>query len=465
MLLTLSVIGIVGLLLTVFLAIFRNAVGVKMSGKAVLGIGILSLLLSLSNFVAFTANQGYQYIIIYPWGSKDVVSTEGMHFAPFATTIQEWTKFIDIKTIDNKIVAVKDSEGNEIQQSQNHELAHQNELAVNELEGVMSPIEIRFVDQVRGTMKTSIRFELPSDPQTFIKFAVKYRNVNNLVHNTLIPGISEQAKNTGSMMSAQSYVSGGAQSFKQTFEEQLTNGAYVVRQTERKDTIYESISDQKSRRIREVQTHYSVEKVLDPVTHQPKIIPNEIKESGVLVSQVIVDEVKPDPEYEKRLADQKAESAKRQLEQQQIETAKISQQKIIAEGERDKAKERVDQEKLQVSKLIAIETELKEQATRQQIAEVALKTQRIESEKFLVEQRTIAEANRLKVVAGMTPQEKAEFENKKAIGVAAEIAKLQLPSTVVLTGESKGGGSDGLLSQLLGAKLAENLGIVDKKGN
>ena len=70
--------------------------------------------------------------------------------------------------------------------------------------------------------------------------------------------------------------------------------------------------------------------------------------------------------FKERLEKQRDESAKRQLEQQKIETAKSTQLRIVAEGERDKAQERVNQEKEQVKKLIAIETRLKEEKTNKE---------------------------------------------------------------------------------------------------
>ncbi len=92
----------------------------------------------------------------------------------------------------------------------------------------------------------------------------------------------------------------------------------------------------------------------------PKRVPNEITKNGILVAQVVVDDIILEETFKKRLEAQRDESAKRQLEQQKIKTAKDAQARIIAEGERDKAAERVAQEKEQVKALIAIETKLKQ---------------------------------------------------------------------------------------------------------
>ena len=88
-----------------------------------------------------------------------------------------------------------------------------------------------------------------------------------------------------------------------------------------------------------------------------------LTKNNIIVSQVIVDTINLEGEFKKRLQAQRDESAKRQLEQQKIETARSTQLRVVAEGERDKAKEQVTQELAQVKTLIAIETKKKEEVT------------------------------------------------------------------------------------------------------
>ena len=53
-----------------------------------------------------------------------------------------------------------------------------------------------------------------------------------------------------------------------------------------------------------------------------------------------------------------------------------------------------------------------------------------------------AEANRLKVAAGLTPQERAEWEYKTKVGVAEALSKTKWP-TIVMSG-NQGGGSNAM---------------------
>ena len=188
----------------------------------------------------------------------------------------------------------------------------------------------------------------------------------------------------------------------------------------------------------------------------PVRIPHELSENNIIVSQVIVDQLVLDPTFKQRLEKQRDESALRQLEQQKIETAKATQQRIIAEGERDKAAERVAQEKDQVKKLIAIETRLKEEQTNRELAAIALETQKLESEKLKVKANAEAYEIQKKVYAGITPEVKLQMELDAQVKIAAEIAKTQWPD-VLITGEQKGGTGTSLLYDMLGADYAKKM--------
>lgn len=378
-------------------------------------------------YLFFWAEPGYQYFLVYPTGHSDVVMNQGIKWRGFAKVVP-WQKYIDVKVVED---------GDEIK----------------DIEGLMDPIPIRFIDQVTAEVKISGRFQLPTNEEDFITLAIKYRTMDNLVQNTLIPTIREQTNNTGYMFAAQDYISGEAQSFRQTLDEQLKDGAYAVIKIEHKDTVFADIQQtETSRAIKEIRTRYTVELVLE--NGLPKRIPHELTENNIIVSQVIVDDVILEPIFKQRLEAQRDESAKRQIEQQKVETAKAAQTRIIAEGERDKAAERVNQEKEQVKQLIAIETKLKQERTNKELAAIALETERLKAQQKKVSADAKAYENAKLVTAGLTPQERAEWEYKTAVGVAAELSKLTFPQTMIIGGEEQGGTP---LESLIGAAMAKQL--------
>ncbi|MFW5848121.1 MAG: hypothetical protein ACOCVF_04330 [bacterium] len=389
------------------------------------------LFITIIPYVFFYAERGYNYLLVYPNGKMDAVMEQGIKMRWFAK-IDPWQKYIDVKTVDEKVQA-----------------------DVSELEGVMNPIDIRFIDQVTAKGYVSLRFKLPEDKGDFISLAVKFRTMGNLVYNTIVPTVREQLINTGYMFAAQNYISGDAQIFRQTYEEQLKSGTFAVNKREYKDTIYfdQSIDmREQDRQIREIRTSYTVEKV--EKNGIPVRIPHELSENNIIVSQVIVDDIDLESAFRQRLEAQRDESAKRQLAHQQIETAKAEQQRIIAQGERDKAEERAQREREQVSQLIQIETKLKQESTNRDLAAIALETEKLNAERIRVSSSADAFRNRQLVSAGLTPQERAYWDFKRDSIAFSSIGKMEYPDIMIIGGED---GSTTPLESLIGSAMAKQL--------
>jgi hypothetical protein len=377
------------------------------------------------------AKPGHQYYLVSPTGTKSAVFNSGYHVIVPFTRIQEWEKFNDIKVV----VEGEDTEG---------------------IEGIINGgIPIRFIDQVKASAKVSVRMQLPSDEPSFIALAEEFRHPSNLVRNTLVPTVKEQVINTGYMFAAQDYISGAASDFRQTLDDQLKNGGFSVEKKEYIDTTYVNTDIQQDvdRQIREITTRYEVE--IRKKNGVPIRIEHDITKNNVIVSQVIVDQIVLEEAFQKRLEKQRDIASQKRIEMEAVEAAKIAQQKIIAEGERDKAAERVEKEREQIKKLIAIETQVKEEESKRELAEIALKTARLEAEAKKVTADADAYQNRKLVQAGLTPQERANIEKEIAIGVAAEISKLQLPEVYMNGGAD--GSNAGLLESLIGADLAKKM--------
>jgi hypothetical protein len=261
------------------------------------------------------------------------------------------------------------------------------------------------------------------------------------------------------MYSADDYVSGGATDYKLTIEDALKNGGFVVRREEVVDTLYtaeiltvDSLVS-KPRAIQEIRKFTKNSKVLE--NGIPKRNPHEINTNKVITAQVIVSDVVLESTFTDKLRQQRDISAEKIIETQKIETARAAQQRIIAEGERDKSAERVAQEKAQVAKLISIETQVKEEESKRQLAEIAVKTAELNSKAVKINSDAEAYANRNLVSAGLTPQERAEWEFKTAVGVAEQFSKMATPQ-VVINGEGGKGGND-LTNSIIQAEMAKKL--------
>ena len=76
--------------------------------------------------------------------------------------------------------------------------------------------------------------------------------------------------------------------------------------------------------------------------------------------------------------------------------------------------------------------------------------------RIIAEGEAEAAANRAKVAAGLTPQERAEWDYKTKVGVAEAVAKVQLP-TVVMGGTNGGNQTMDIMSLKFATDLVEKL--------
>jgi len=315
---------------------------------------------------------------------------------------------------------------------------------------------MRFIDQVTADVQVSVRMEMPSDEESFLRLAQEFRHPENLVNNTLVPTVREQIINTGYMFAAQDYISGSAADFRSTLDEQLKYGGFSVEKKEYNDTTFLNVNikqEATDRQIKDINTRYKVTKRLG-ADGKPIRNDHDIKKNNIILSQVIVDEVILEEAFKKRLEKQRDISAQKRIEIEMIETAKAAQQRIVAEGERDKAAERAVQEKEQVGVLIAIETKLKQEETNKKLAQIQLETQEINTKKVKEEANGQYYKNLKLVQAGLTPQEKALWKYRSDSVTSANFSKMT-PPNVVINGGS-GSGND-LTNSLIQAEMAKKL--------
>ena len=140
------------------------------------------------------------------------------------------------------------------------------------------------------------------------------------------------------------------------------------------------------------------------------------------------------------------------VENQKIIAARAKQQSIIAEGERDKASERVKQEKEQVSKLIAIETQVKEEESKRQLALINVQTEELKAKSTRIQADAESYKNNKLVQAGLTPLERARIEKETKVEVAEALSRMAVPSTIII-----GGNNQNPTEALLQTKLVKDI--------
>jgi hypothetical protein len=319
--------------------------------------------------------------------------------------------------------------------------------------------EWEFNDAVKGRIATSIVIGINiSDDEQFLSVADRNKSEKNLIRSRIIPNIDQSIKNTCKLMAAQDYISGQAADFDRFFQDQLENGMYVLEEytiDEEPEIIGDSTTVRTvSNRQQNRQKRYRIKK--DKDGNNIRVDGNSLKSYGLTVIQAVVNEIDWEKTFDIRLKLQKEEVAQTQLEKQQAEREFYRAQKEKAKGEAEKAKERARLEKEQIQQTITAETEAK-------VAEFNLikEKKQFEVEQYKAKSKKVAaEAqyyeNAKLVSAGLTPQERAEWNYKTAVGVAGELKMLQLPTTYIENG-GKSGTNGNLLESLIGAELANKM--------
>jgi hypothetical protein len=425
--------------------VLQKLLGFK-KGFGIVFLGVICLTASESFYFA---NEGTNYYILSPTGTRSVVTSPGIKLITPGSTIQAWSKFYDVKAMKVRSDGsgyIGDTDG---------------------IEGIVpNGVSVRFIDKVTADVYFSLRFQMPDDEESFIRLVETYRHPQNLINNTLIPTVQEQLRNVTFMYTAEEYVSGGATDYRMTIDDALKNGGFVVEKKEVNDTIWSNSLTIDSlttmhRQVKEIRTLMKNEKVLS--NGIPKRIPHEINANKIITASVIVDNVILDIDFEDKLKQQRDISAQKIIEIQKIETARAAEQRIKAEGERDKAAEKAKREIQAVDILIAEETRIKQEESKRQLAEIALKTARLDAEKKRVDAQ--AEKIKLQLADGLSETEKykidkqAEVDKARAASIATAFQKLQ---TVIISG-GKGGASEmSVLESLISSKLIDGK-VTDNK--
>ncbi len=398
---------------------------------------LLGVVLSIVTGTLFYAEPGTAYAVQYPWGGQKAVFRQGIH-------TKMWGRLIPIQFELPIKYVIPNTIG---------ELGEQSEYA-----NVDTAKYWAFSDAVKARIATSVVISINTEGEAqFLSVADRNKTEQNLIRSRIIPNIDQSIKNTCKLMDAQDYISGQASDFDRYFKDQLENGMYVLEEymeSEQREiigdgttvrTVVNKESKQKRFRIKRIDG--------EPVREHG----NSLKAYGLTVVQAVVTEIDWEETFDKRLQLQKEEVAQTQLEKQQAEREFYRAQKEKARGEAEKAAERARLEKEQIQKTIAAETEAK-------VAEFNLvkEKKQFEVEKFKAQSKKVAadaEAyqNAKLVNAGLTPQERAEWQYKTSVGVARELKELNLPEIFIEGGGDSQKTDANLLQSLIGAELAKKM--------
>ena len=301
------------------------------------------------------------------------------------------------------------------------------------------PIPVIFNDASNGLIYGSLRVKLPTDRDHMLRIQTDYNGMDRLMNDLVRPTVVKVVYASGPLMSAYESVSEKKNNLIEYITDQLNNGVYT--------------------------TSISIEEVIDPISGEKKqqkfavLIPDSMSAGGfrrserspfdyygIEIGQVSVSKIDYEERVQKQIAQQQEANMLVQTSKAKSLAAQLEAIRAEQEGKAEAAKAKWEQEKIKAVEVTKAEQEY-------EVARLAALKAEEEKKKIIAEGQAQAEANRLKVAAGLTPQERAEWDYKTKVGVAQAMSQIQLPKYVV----SGGGNGQSNAMDVMGLKMMKDL--------
>lgn len=319
-----------------------------------------------------------------------------------------------------------------------------------------TPIPVIFNDASDGLIYGSLRIKLPTDEEHLSRIQTDYNGMDRLMNDLVSQTVTKVIYASGPLMSA--------------FE------SYA----EKKNDLIEYITDQLNNGV--YKTAVKVEETTDPVTGEKKtvklatLIPDETAPGGFKRSerspfayygitigsdqggQVSISKIDYSDKVKQQIAQQ--QEANMLIQTSKAKSAAAQQEAVRAEeeGKAIAAKAKWEQEKIKAVEVTKAEQE-------REVSRLAAEKAEFDKKRIIAEGQAEAEANRLKVAAGLTPQERAEWDYKKAVGVAEALSKSNVRWVPEIMISGKDGSSNNAMDAVGFNMLLEAVDKVSKSTN
>ena len=307
-----------------------------------------------------------------------------------------------------------------------------------------------------------LMYELPTDCDKLIELHKNQRSDKGIKHNLVRNAVLSAVRKTAPLFTAEEAKVTKIAEFRRLAEDQLVEGEYLTTIEVLKEKAGEDEVDSTGKVVKkaEVQEYRVTKLKLDKDGHRIITKKSPITQYGIVVKQLEIQNVKLDPKAQQQLDIVKEREMQRVANATAAETAKQKAITAKAEGDARIAEAKATQE---VQKMTEVTMAEKEKAVailnaekEKEVARLeALKAQEV-AKKIKAEGEAEAAANRAKVSAGLTPQERLEGEIQMNKDKWDAISKIQVPIVPANMITSNGKGVSGV-DLLDDAKALETL--------
>lgn len=274
-----------------------------------------------------------------------------------------------------------------------------------------------------------LMYELPTDCDKLIELHKNQRSDKGIKHNLVRNAVLSAVRKTAPLFTAEEAKVTKIAEFRRLAEDQLVEGEYLTTIEVLKEKAGEDEVDSTGKVVKkaEVQEYRVTKLKLDKDGHRIITKKSPITQYGIVVKQLEIQNVKLDPKAQQQLDIVKEREMQRVANATAAETAKQKAITAKAEGDARIAEAKATQE---VQKMTEVTMAEKEKAVAILNAEREKEVARLNALKAIEDAKRIraegeaeAAANRAKVAAGLTPQEKAQMQKDIAIGIAQALAE------------------------------------------
>jgi len=284
-------------------------------------------------------------------------------------------------------------------------------------------IKVRFNDGGTADVSGSIKFKLSLTEADQLALHRDYKGYHSVQQDLVRQVVTEALMQSATLMKAEESYSTRRAEFASLAEDQVREGIFATESVEiqTKDVEGNEFIE------RSVKIKYAEDGVTPTIR---KISP--FRRYNIEVLQFVIKDIDFDQTIDALIAKKKEAEQQKVVARANAERAKQDAITAEEEGKARVAKAKADEE---VEKIKAVTNAQKEY----EVAELNKKKASAEADAERVRGEASAAIARLKVSAGLTPLERAQIQKDIAIGVAAELAKVQFPSMMIIGGSSDKG--------------------------
>ena len=380
------------------------------AGLAIVGLIVVSII------NPFSWNDGGERTVVQQLSGKQFVQFEsGVYYAGFFAKQTAWPNQISVSYQQNEA-----------------------DLDLNDNSIEIGVINIRFGgDATTANVKGITQYILPNDEKDMVLIHNTHRTPQSLVTKRLSPYTKECLQSSAQLMSSEMHYSGGRAQMAQDFIDQLKNGSFLLMTSEQ--FVFDSL-EKEDKRVYKTEIQKNGDGTYTRKT-------SSIKEYNITVADAQITDVDYEKQVDDMISKKVAASTKASVSKQELMTAQQQALTAKAKGEQALVEIEYEQKQDQTKQVVTAET-------RKEVAKLEKEAAELENQKIKILADAQSYQNAKLVAAGLTPQEKAEWEYKTKVGVAEKLSKVTLPNTYI--SGSNGNSQANLLESLLGVKLLED---------